>query len=33
MVWSAVQGAAMVRVHDVASAVAAVRIIEAPVAA
>jgi len=33
MVWAAVQGAAMVRVHDVASAVAAVRIIEAPVAA
>jgi dihydropteroate synthase len=33
MVWAAVHGAAMVRVHDVAATVAAVRIIEAPVAA
>jgi dihydropteroate synthase len=32
-VWAAVHGAAMVRVHDVAETVAAVRIIEAPVAA
>jgi dihydropteroate synthase len=33
MVWATVQGAAMVRVHDVAATVAAVKIIEAPVAA
>jgi dihydropteroate synthase len=31
-VWAALQGAAMVRVHDVAATVAAVKIMEAPVA-
>jgi dihydropteroate synthase len=33
MVWAALHGAAMVRVHDVASTVAAVKIMEAPVTA
>jgi dihydropteroate synthase len=32
-VWAALQGAAMVRVHDVAATVAAIRIMEAPVTA